>query len=312
MANDSKIVYGPHYMSFGELMTKISDVDYFYSLNKSERMLLDKFILSLYRKKYAVYLEEVRFTKAKTWAELTRSLEVNVSRTFKALKDMQILHSLKVGARVHYRLSDAFIQLLHTEFVMIDRLKVSRKKKDEHVKTGDKTEETYPPGYLTVIPPDNYYLSPRITNSYPPGQVALIEEFSPKSSLPPIHFVEVPPDPQPVDNVDNSESDDDRLDALVKTEFVAVFHDPKKRGFTNLDAADYECVKIAVIGIVEKHGWEKAEYFGRYIQAYKRGNRRIIKIKEIPRLLARYETGETIEKLLAQLAGRHVEPMTTH
>lgn len=328
--DNSKEIFGPHIISFGNLMSRIADADYFYSLSRSERRLLDKFALSLDRKKYRVCLEEIRFNKTETWAEMTRMAVPHVSRAFRALQDLKILHAEEVGRRKHYRFHDSFIQLMYGQFVLVERQKDDRKSKTvtkpgnkqtpshgaeegpshacQFVKSGDKIDDSYQTGQQTVTKPGNKQLPNRVTNSYQTGQHALyIEELPPKNSLLPPLLVEVPPDPQAVENVDNSRPDTDPVGSILNGMIIPVLQDTRSPA-KGIDAEQYEEAKLSLQKIIDKHGLEKTEEFGRYLSAYKVGNGRFrIAIKEIPRILMRFETGETVEQLKEKLGQRRPE-----
>lgn len=199
-------IHGPHFMSFGEFITKIIEAERCYSLSLSENRLLMKYANTLDRTKYRVNLEEIKLHKLETWATMCNVDKTNMSRTFRTLKELGIFVSVKIGVRTYYRFHDDFIQALRGQMVVKARLKLVRKdpRVDQKV---DNSVESCHGRQQTVVTVDNNELSRLTTDSCHGRQLALIEEIpSQISLLPDSHPSSIPSRPAPVDNVDNLET----------------------------------------------------------------------------------------------------------
>lgn len=227
MNDQSQDYLGPYIIGFGEFYSKIVDAEYCYSLSKNEFRLLLKFAGTIDRTGYRANLSDIKMHKLETWAEMCRVGKTHMSRSFRSLKELEIIEPVKVGKRNYHRFHPNFVQAIFSgQMFVVIREKDAKKKIDSYQtgqlselatlagsqrpsnilkdEIGDNTEDSYQTGQPYVTKPGNHMLPNRVTDSYQTGQLALyIEGFSSKISLPPITPSSIPSDPQPVDNVDN-------------------------------------------------------------------------------------------------------------
>ena len=227
MTNESQAHYGPYIVSFGEFFTKLVDAEYYYSLSKNEYRLLLKFCGTIDRSSYRANLSDIKTHKTETWAKACKVAKTHVSRSFRALKDLEIIDTVKVGVRHHHRLHPKFIDAIMGEMKMVERTKPVKKKKhsyqtgqlsktpadtSQNVISVDNFDDSYQTGQLTVTKPGNKELPNRVTDSYQTGQLASnIEDFPTDISLSTFTPRSIPPDPQPVDNGDIFTEQETRL-----------------------------------------------------------------------------------------------------